>query len=152
MTLTDWPVPDDGAVGQQTEFDRAGLEVLTEDQSLKLLPTVPVGRIVFTEGALPAVQPVNFAVDDRCVIIRAVAGSKLAAAAAGAVVAFEVDEYDATTQSGWSVTAVGQASVVTEPAELDRLATLPLRSWTGSSDHLIQIDIALLRGRRLHAG
>ncbi|WP_232828130.1 pyridoxamine 5'-phosphate oxidase family protein [Kribbella monticola] len=147
MTLTESPAPH--AVGVQTEFDRAGLEILTDEQCLALLPTVPVGRIVFTEGALPAVQPVNFVVDGRCVIIRAMTGSKLAVAAAGAVVAFEVDEYDATTETGWSVTAVGQATVVTDPAELDRVSQFPLRSWAGRLDHVIQIHIALLRGRRL---
>jgi nitroimidazol reductase NimA-like FMN-containing flavoprotein (pyridoxamine 5'-phosphate oxidase superfamily) len=148
--LTEWPAPHDGAVGAQVAFDRAGLEILTDAQCLALLPTVPVGRIVFTEGALPAVQPVNFVVDDECVIIRATTGSKLAAAAGGAVVAFEVDEYDATTETGWSVTAVGQASLVTDSAELARLSRLPLRSWTGHLDHLIQIRIAVLHGRRLH--
>jgi hypothetical protein len=147
--LTDQQVPHRGAIDLRPELDRAGLEVLSEDQCLALLPTVPIGRIVFTDAALPAVQPVNFAVDDHSIIIRAMTGSKLAAAAAGAVVAFEVDEYDATTESGWNVTAVGQAALVTDPAELDRLATLPLRSWTGNADHLLRIRITLLRGRRL---
>ena len=149
MALTDSPAPE-GAVDEQVELDRAGLEILTDAQCLALLPTVPVGRIVFTEGGLPAVQPVNFVVDDQCVIIRAMTGSKLAAAAAGAVVAFEVDEYDATSESGWSVTAVGQATLVTESADLDRLALLPLRSWAGRLDHLIRIRISLVHGRRLN--
>lgn len=32
-------------------------------ECLSLLRTVPVGRIVFTECALPAIQPVNFTLD-----------------------------------------------------------------------------------------
>ncbi len=147
--MTDGPAPDGGAVDEQVELDRAGLEILTEAQCLALLSTVPIGRIVFTEGALPAVQPVNFVLDDHHVIIRAMTGSKLAAAAAGAVVAFEVDEYDAKSESGWNVTAVGQATLVTDAAELERMATLPLRPWAGRWDHVIRIRIELLRGRRL---
>jgi hypothetical protein len=41
---------------------RHELEILGQDQCLDLLRTVRVGRLVFTEQALPAVQPVNFRV------------------------------------------------------------------------------------------
>ena len=36
------------------------LEVLNRRQCLDLLQTVRVGRLVFTEDALPAVKPVNW--------------------------------------------------------------------------------------------
>jgi nitroimidazol reductase NimA-like FMN-containing flavoprotein (pyridoxamine 5'-phosphate oxidase superfamily) len=39
---------------------RQELEVLGRQLCLALLETVQVGRLVFTEDALPAVQPVNF--------------------------------------------------------------------------------------------
>ena len=39
---------------------RHELEILGRDQCLDLLRTVRVGRLVFTEQARPAVQPVNF--------------------------------------------------------------------------------------------
>ena len=41
---------------------RHELEILGRDQCLDLLRTVRVGRLVFTEQARPAVQPVNFRV------------------------------------------------------------------------------------------
>lgn len=42
-------------------------------ECLRLLPTVPVGRIVYTWQALPAVLPVNFCLDgdgDGAVLVR----------------------------------------------------------------------------------
>ena len=57
----------------------------------RLLATVPIGRMVFTESALPAVHPVNFAVADTALIIRTGPGAKLDAAMRGDVVAFEAD-------------------------------------------------------------
>lgn len=74
--------------------DSAGLEVLGSDECLRLLGSVPVGRVVFTEKALPAVHPVNFLVHAGAVIIRSGNGRSLTAGVDGAVVAFEVDDID----------------------------------------------------------
>jgi uncharacterized protein len=49
--------------------------------------SVPVGRIVYTRQALPAVALVNFALIDGDIILRTSAEGKLAAATRGAVVA-----------------------------------------------------------------
>jgi hypothetical protein len=38
-----------------------GLERLDRDECLRLLASVPVGRLIFTVNALPMVRPVNFA-------------------------------------------------------------------------------------------
>ncbi|MEV4399798.1 pyridoxamine 5'-phosphate oxidase family protein [Nonomuraea sp. NPDC049607] len=76
-------------------LDSSGLQVLSEEECFLLLSSVPIGRIVFTDRALPAVQPVNFCLDGRSIVIRAVTGSKLAAATRRAVVAFEADDFDA---------------------------------------------------------
>ena len=42
---------------------------LGREDSLALLASAPVGRIVFTRGALPAIHPVNFVVDGDDVVI-----------------------------------------------------------------------------------
>ena len=52
---------------------------LTQDECLRLLATAPVGRFVFTVGALPAVVPVAFAVDADAVIARTTASLVLPA-------------------------------------------------------------------------
>ncbi|MBA9002764.1 pyridoxamine 5'-phosphate oxidase family protein [Thermomonospora cellulosilytica] len=134
-------------------FDTGGLEILEHTECLSLLARAPLGRIVFTDRALPAVLPVNFALDGEDVIIRTGAGSKLAAAARNAIVAFEADDYDPATRTGWSVVLVGTARVVTNPAELARLRTLPLEPWApGPHDDFIRIRAGLLPGRRIRHG
>ncbi|KAB8190337.1 pyridoxamine 5'-phosphate oxidase family protein [Nonomuraea phyllanthi] len=134
------------------QLDSSGLQVLSTEECFALLSSAPIGRIVFTDRALPAVQPVNFYLDGRSVVIRTSPGSKLAAATRHAVVAFEADEFDTELRTGWSVTAVGQARAVTDPAELDRLARLPLMSWApGDRDHYIVVDAEQISGRRIVA-
>ncbi|SHG85196.1 pyridoxamine 5'-phosphate oxidase family protein [Streptoalloteichus hindustanus] len=131
-------------------YDRTGLQVLDETECLRLLGSVPVGRIAFTHDALPAVQPVTFVVHEGAVVFRTREGSKLAAATRNAVVAFEVDEFDAATRSGWNVTVVGRARVVTDPDELAALAALDLRPWApGQRDRYVQISVELVQGRRV---
>lgn len=132
------------------DSDTHGLEVLDRPECLALLRSVPLGRIVFTDRALPAVQPVNFTVAEGNVVIRTSAGSKLAAAARRAVVAFEVDEYDAATRTGWSVVIVGQAELVSDPRELEVLETLPLETWApGLRNHFIRIRPEIMTGRKI---
>jgi len=128
------------------------LEMLTPEECISLAATMPIGRIVFTDRALPAVQPVNFLIEDGSVIIRTTQGSKLAAATRNAVVAFEIDEFDRRSQAGWSVTLVGRAQSVHDPAESARLAELPLQTWApGQRDRFIRIWPEHISGRRLPA-
>ena len=91
------------------QFDRNGLEVLDREASLGLLATATLGRIGVTDGALPTILPVNFLFDGKRILVRTTVGTKLHAAAAGAVVAFEVDNFDPTYHSGWSVVITGTA-------------------------------------------
>jgi nitroimidazol reductase NimA-like FMN-containing flavoprotein (pyridoxamine 5'-phosphate oxidase superfamily) len=83
------------------------LAVLSREQCLRLMATAPIGRIIYTRHAMPAVEVVNFIVEAGDIVIRTALSGKLLAAIAGAVVAFEADDYDPVTRSGWSVTAVG---------------------------------------------
>ncbi|GGK76998.1 pyridoxamine 5'-phosphate oxidase [Planomonospora parontospora subsp. parontospora] len=131
-------------------LDSAGLQVLSYQECMSLLGSCPIGRIVFTDRALPAVQPVNFCLDGEDIVIRTTAGSKLAAATRRTVVAFEVDEFDPAARTGWSVTVVGHARAVEDPAEAARLAGLPLTPWApGTRDHFIVIATEQVSGRRI---
>ncbi|WP_336206777.1 pyridoxamine 5'-phosphate oxidase family protein [Nonomuraea sp. LPB2021202275-12-8] len=132
------------------QLDSAGLQVLSREECLRLLSSTPIGRIVFTDRALPAVQPVTFHLDGESIVIRTGPGSKLAAATRHAVVAFEVDEFDPDLRTGWSVTAVGQARAAHRPEEIERLAALPLTPWApGSRDHYIVVEPEQISGRRI---
>ncbi|MEV4175976.1 pyridoxamine 5'-phosphate oxidase family protein [Nonomuraea sp. NPDC049709] len=131
-------------------LDTSGLQVLSREECLRLLSSVPIGRIVFTDRALPAVQPVNFRLVGESIVIRTSSGSKLAAATRRSVVAFEADDLDPALRTGWSVTAVGHARAVTDPAELTRLNALPLVPWApGDHDHYIVVEAEQVSGRRL---
>jgi uncharacterized protein len=128
------------------------LETLSRDESLALLASVPVGRVVFTVRALPAIQPVNFVYDDGGVVIRTGPGTKLAAVLRAGVVAFEADEIDPATQTGWSVTVVGRAHEIADQRDLDRLRAR-LSPWApGEREHVLRIAAEVVTGRRITAG
>lgn len=124
---------------------------MDRQECLRLLATVPLGRVVYTRQALPAVLPVNFVLDaDSSVLLRTSAGSDLVRAVDGVVVAFEADEFDAASRSGWSVVVTGPASVVTDPAEHERLLRSGPQSWMPiREDVFIRIESAMVTGREL---
>jgi len=130
--------------------DGPALEELSSAECLRLLATVPIGRISYTRQALPAVEPVNFAVHDGAIVIRTDGGGKLAAAIRRAVVAFQADDLDPVLRSGWSVTVVGRCEEVTDAADIAGLDKLSLESWApGTRNRFIRIVPGIVSGRRL---
>ncbi|MGW4344035.1 pyridoxamine 5'-phosphate oxidase family protein [Streptomyces sp. NPDC004690] len=128
-----------------------GFRSLDRPECLRLLAEVPVGRVVYTRQALPAVLPVNFLLGpDASVLLRTSAGSDLVRAVDGVVVAFEADEFDPASRSGWSVVVTGQATVVTDPAEHERLLRTGPDSWMPIRDDVfIRIESTMVTGRAL---
>lgn len=128
------------------------LESLPRAESLRLLSTVSLGRLVFTHLALPAIRPVNHAVAGDQVIIRAYLGTAISAAVrdgAGTVVAYEADLIDPDTHVGWSVIIVGRATRLTDPAEASRYREL-LQPWVvDGTDEIIVIQADMVDGFRL---
>ncbi|MFE0252356.1 pyridoxamine 5'-phosphate oxidase family protein [Streptomyces sp. NPDC059010] len=116
-----------------------------------LLSTHGVGRVaVSTSDGRPAVVPVNYEVVDDTIVFRTTPGS-VPSAAVGTDVAFEVDHVDEALSQGWSVLAVGPASVVTEPDTVRRLArhahTMP---WAGGEREMwVSVRPTRLTGRRI---
>ena len=139
-------------VPPSSRFDRNGLEVLDRETSLGLLATATVGRIGVTSGALPTILPVNFWFDGESILVRTGEGTKLHAAANGAVVAFEVDHIDPVDHAGWSVVVTGPAREVTDVEELAEVHRLPLPHWSPANGHVVAIDPAIVSGRRLIPG
>ncbi len=116
------------------------------------MASVPVGRVIYTRRALPAVELVNFAFDGGDIVLRTDPSGKLAVAARGAVVAFETDWLDLDQQVGWRVTAIGPSRAVTDPDEIGRLKAIGLSSWaSGGPAHFIRISPEILNGRYLRA-
>ena len=143
------PSTDSGPIAETT--GSSVLARLDRSSCLAMLGTRPFGRLVFTHRALPDVLPVNYRLDGESVLIRLVSGSTAAAAARDSVVAFEVDDIDISSRSGWSITVVGHAHEITESGELGRARSLGLVSWAGDDrDHFVSVAVERVTGRWLH--
>jgi len=131
--------------------DERTLSELPRAEALQLLASVPVGRIVFTHQALPAIRPVNHLVEDGNIVIGLTASSAVALSsrAGGTVVAYEADSLDLAGRSGWTVIVVGVARL-----ELDAEAVLRyrarLRPWlSGAMAEILTISSEIVTGYRL---
>lgn len=114
-----------------------------------LLATDCVGRVIYTRNALPAVTPVNYALDEHRILVRTTSESSVAAAARNEdVVAFEVDDIDRRTEEGWSVVVVGVMHLIVDAGELVRAAQHPVRTFAGGTrDTLVAITPGTITGR-----
>jgi uncharacterized protein len=119
---------------------------------MALLSTVSVGRVGIHIDALPAVLPINFALQNGSVVFRTVPGTKLHNATQDAVVAFQADHYgDIRDPFGWSVLVRGVAQQITDPSTLAAARLLPLGSWAldGGPDRYMRVEPAMVTGRRV---
>jgi nitroimidazol reductase NimA-like FMN-containing flavoprotein (pyridoxamine 5'-phosphate oxidase superfamily) len=130
------------------EIDRAGFEVLSPEECLRLLASSQWGRVAISIGALPAILPVRFALDDQQqIVFRAGPKTALASGTCSEVVAFQVDGTD-DDKSHWSVLATGVARHLSG-ADADQAARSGLPSWSADAeDHLVAIHPEVLSGRR----
>jgi nitroimidazol reductase NimA-like FMN-containing flavoprotein (pyridoxamine 5'-phosphate oxidase superfamily) len=127
-----------------------GLEILSEDACHDLLRGHTLGRVAITVGALPAIFPVNYATLDGDIVFLTGVGTKLHAALAHAVVAFQIDDFDPAHPGGWSVMAVGIADEITDHEELAAAAGLRLRPFAGGDrTHYVKIRPEFVSGRRV---
>ncbi|MDQ1034465.1 nitroimidazol reductase NimA-like FMN-containing flavoprotein (pyridoxamine 5'-phosphate oxidase superfamily) [Streptomyces sp. V3I8] len=127
---------------------------LDSDEALRLLGSVSLGRIVFTQHALPAVRPVTHVLDDGNIVIRTHDGAALTSRAQqadgrGVVVAYEADAIDPDTHLGWSVVVTGYARPVTDPHEVARYQKLLRPRLHRTMDHTVVIRPDLVTGTRL---
>ena len=130
--------------------DHSGLEILPYDECLRLLGTVPVGRVSFFADGEIVVLPVNHVMDGNDPVFRTARGSKLSAAEGQDLVAFEADAYDERTRTGWSVLVNGRAYAIYEDPDIRDLSRLSLQPWVASAKHAFWIRIrpASITGRR----
>ncbi|GAB3435813.1 pyridoxamine 5'-phosphate oxidase family protein [Flindersiella endophytica] len=130
--------------------DKFASAVIGYEECVRLLSSAQLGRAVFTERALPAVQPVSYVVRDNTIIMSTVAGSRLSTVASDSVIGFEVDEIDPDLHTGWSVTVVGRSTLVRDPVEVSALSSLPLTPWAlGRRTQFIRLALELVHGRRI---
>lgn len=127
-----------------------GLELLTEEDARALLALGEIGRVGITMGALPAIFPVNYRMVDGAIVFRTAPGSKMSAAADGAVVAFEVDDYQLADRTGWSVLAVGPSEIVHDVVMAAKVLEAGLEPMAdGKRTTIVRITPTFVSGRRL---
>ncbi len=136
------------------EIDGNGLEVLDDEESLRLLARARVGRVGLTRQALPIILPVAFHLLGRDVIVRTGPGAVRDAGRRGSVLCLEADSTDPDLSVGWSVLVIGRASVVADPNDVAAVRRLPLPPWrAGNEDHeYIRIASEVVSGRRFARG
>jgi nitroimidazol reductase NimA-like FMN-containing flavoprotein (pyridoxamine 5'-phosphate oxidase superfamily) len=138
-----------GDSGSELPIDGAGFEILDRGECLRLLGSSDRGRIALNVGALPAILPVQFALDEERVVFCSRIGTDLDRATDRNVVAFQVD--GTFLGRDWSVSAVGLAHHLATAAELARAAALPLRRWSAAADadhRFVAVSTERLTGRR----
>jgi uncharacterized protein len=148
--LVPWAQCSQRGILRYMDSNGAAPRQLSRHECLRLMASVPVGRIIYTRQALPAVDLVNFTLDHGDIIIRTDHTGELAAATRGAVVAFETDSLDPVAEGGWSVTVIGQSHQVTDADQISRLERMGLSSWApGQQQNFIRITPGILTGRQL---
>jgi nitroimidazol reductase NimA-like FMN-containing flavoprotein (pyridoxamine 5'-phosphate oxidase superfamily) len=126
-------------------------EELTRGECLELLRSHHFGRLAVVIDAHPVLFPVNYALDGDSVVFRTAPGTKLSGAALGHV-AFEVDEVDDATQTGWSVIVQGVGNDITTTLDerSEQLRALEVQPWVpGEHAHWVGILAQSVTGRRL---
>lgn len=125
------------------------LTPISGEECVRLLAGQRVGRLAFVDGDLPLILPVNYVLDGGDVIVRTDPGSKLDAAVHGVAVAFEIDQVDEASQSGWSVLVRGYLDQV-DSAEIERLRDgAPTPFAPGAKTHYVRVRAVDTTGRRI---
>jgi nitroimidazol reductase NimA-like FMN-containing flavoprotein (pyridoxamine 5'-phosphate oxidase superfamily) len=129
---------------------------LTREQAMRLLRSVPMGRIAFTYHAMPAIRPVNHMVDEAGrIVIRSHEGAAIVTATdamRGTVVSYEADQIDTYARAGWTVVVTGLARIVDEPCQAADYRR-HLHPWvTGQLDYIIIIEPAIVTAFELIRG
>ncbi len=130
------------------DSDPKRLRELPPATALRLLGSVPIGRIVFTERALPAIRPVNHVLVDGDVVLRCHSGAALLGAI-NQVVAYEADAIDPETHAGWSVIITGKAEEIIDADEVARYEGLLRPHVDLTMHHVVRIRPELITGFEL---
>ncbi len=126
---------------------------LSRDECLRLLASDEVGRLAVVSAGAAVILPVNYALDGEAVVIRTDPGTKLSDGPR-ARASFEIDHFDRTERTGWSVVATGRLEEVTpyQSAVYARIRALALAPWAdGDKAHWLRLVPDHITGRRIGA-
>ena len=136
------------------QIDGTGATVLDDDESMRLLAGVRMGRVALTRDALRVILPVAFQLVGRDPVIRTGPGAVREAGRRRSVLCLEADGCATDWSSGWSVLVTGRAELLTEPHVLAVVRRLALPDWRrtiNGDDHddiYVRIRTELISGRR----
>lgn len=140
MTSTTNPEPSEGT----------GLNIIPVEVCWSLLEAGVIGRVAVNVGTAPDIFPVNYWVHDGEIAIRTEGGTKLAAGTMMPAIAFEIDEIDPVTETGWSVVVKGHGREPKTLDEVSALQALELRPWApGPRSRWLLITPTSVSGRRI---
>ncbi len=126
------------------------LQVLDEEECLRLLRSATLGRLGFAARSLPVVLPVNYIVDDHRVVFATEASSILAAAINFDVACLEIDDHDVLDHTGWSVLVTGQLRELSAHEVTEATRDRPLPTWREMpAPQVVALSIDMVSGRRL---
>ncbi|MBB4910562.1 pyridoxamine 5'-phosphate oxidase family protein [Actinophytocola algeriensis] len=120
---------------------------LDQQQCWERLRTAAIGRLSYTEHALPVIRAVPFVIDaTRVIVALQHSASRPAAFSRVAIVAFEAGEWSPDTQTGWSVHFTGKAQVLPTD-EVVQVRDLGLHAWIDGEPALyVRLETASLAG------
>lgn len=127
---------------------------LDPDMCEALLGAGVLGRVGLVVEDDLLIQPMNYTVVDRAIVMRTTVDSQVAMCADGSRLAFEVDQLDYEWRHGWSVLARGIGELVRDPQEIARIeAESDPTPWaTGARPTYVRLRWYELTGRRLGLG
>lgn len=134
-------------------IDQRGSDVLPVAECLRLLAAAAksgeIGRLAVSREDAPLVVPVNFAYDDRRVVVRLGEGM-MSEVVTNALVAFETDHLDRDAGIAWSVLVRGLATPVSASPEDQsaRIPDLPVPLVPEPGEKLFVIRTDVVTGRR----
>jgi nitroimidazol reductase NimA-like FMN-containing flavoprotein (pyridoxamine 5'-phosphate oxidase superfamily) len=120
----------------------------------ELLATGDIGRVAVCTSDGPQILPVSYVVDGASLVFRTSPYGVLGRHATGSRIAFEVDDLERTTRSGWSVVAIGRGEPIKDPDELALLRAFrdPLPWSPGVRFLYLRLRWDQLTGRRVGDG
>jgi nitroimidazol reductase NimA-like FMN-containing flavoprotein (pyridoxamine 5'-phosphate oxidase superfamily) len=124
---------------------------MDRQECVELLATDTIGRLAVIDGGTPTILPVNYVLDGEDVIFRTDPGLKLDAGPR-APASFEIDAFDRSTRSGWSVVVSGRLEEVTlyDAHRWSRVHQLPVEPWAaGDKAHWMRLVGTKIAGRRI---
>lgn len=127
--------------------------VLSNEESLDVMSTQALGRLVVRRQNDMDLFPVNFKVKDGKIYFRTAEGTKLFSLVVNADVLFEVDEVNQDEQTAWSVIVKGNARRIEDDNEMHQLEEIGLEPWLPTLKYnFVEITPVEISGRRFKFG